>query len=73
MTNEEAMIYVQKTGLNGYVANYRGKSIDVFAKTSYEAQTKAAAQFKAKKSYEVSVNICITASGGEVIYNGSEF
>jgi hypothetical protein len=41
--------------MNGYIAFYRGKRIEVYANTSYEAQTKAAAAFKARKSYEVTV------------------
>ena len=39
----------------GYIALYRGKRIELYAKSSYDAQLKAAAQFKAKKSYEVTV------------------
>lgn len=38
-----------------YVAFYRGKQMDVEAETSRAAQIKAAALFKAKKEYEVSV------------------
>lgn len=41
--------------MNGYKAFYKGKSIDVYADSSYEAQQKAAKEFKAKKSYEVNV------------------
>jgi hypothetical protein len=41
--------------MNGYIAFYRGKRIEVYANTSYEAQTQAAAAFKARKSYEVTV------------------
>jgi hypothetical protein len=44
--------------MNGYIALYRGKQIEVYANTSYEAQQKASIQFKAKKSYEVSVYLC---------------
>lgn len=44
--------------MNGYIALYKGKQIEVYANTSYEAQQKASAQFKAKKSYEVSVYLC---------------
>lgn len=42
-------------GMNGYIALYRGKKLQVYAATSYEAQQKAALQFKTKKSHEVSV------------------
>lgn len=38
-----------------YIAFYRGKQIEVQAESSYAAQRKAAAIFKAKKEYEVSV------------------
>jgi len=38
-----------------YKAIYRGKNIDVEAKSSYEAQKIASKIFSAKKSYEVSV------------------
>lgn len=41
--------------MNGYVAFYRGKRIEVLSDTSYHAQLKAAELFRAKKSYEVSV------------------
>lgn len=46
------------TDLNGYKAFYRGKTIEVYAKTSFEAQEKAAESFRAKKSYEVTVVLC---------------
>ncbi|WP_396189747.1 hypothetical protein [Flavobacterium sp.] len=38
-----------------YIAFYKGKQTQVEATSSYEAQQKAAAFFKAKKSYEVTV------------------
>lgn len=41
--------------MNGYLAFYRGKQIEVHATTSYEAQQKAASVFKARKAYEVTV------------------
>ena len=44
--------------MNGYKAFYRGKSLDVYASTSYEAQKIAAQKFKARKSYEVDVYLC---------------
>jgi hypothetical protein len=45
--------------LNGYIALYRGKRLEVYAESSYAAQTKAAALFKARKSYEVSVYLAV--------------
>ena len=41
--------------MNGYVCFYRGRRVEVYADTSYEAQKLAAEKFKAKKSYEVAV------------------
>ena len=41
--------------MNGYIAFYKGKQVEVHADTSYEAQQKAAKQLKAKKSYDVTV------------------
>ena len=38
-----------------YIAFYKGKQITVNALSSYDAQLIAAKQFKAKKSYEVTV------------------
>ena len=42
-------------GANGYVAMYKGKKLDVYASTTYEAQQLAAKEFKAKKPWEVSI------------------
>lgn len=50
---------------NGYIAFYRGKQIEVYAPTSYEAQQIAAKQLKAKKSYEVTV--MLAERGGEQV------
>lgn len=44
--------------MNGYLAFYKDKQIEVYANTSYEAQQKAAKEFKAKKSYDVTVVLC---------------
>jgi len=41
--------------LRPYIAFYRGKSTDVFASSSYEAQQLAAKKFGAKRHYDVSV------------------
>lgn len=55
---------------NGYIAFYKNKQMEVYAKTSYEAQQKAAKDFKAKKSYEVTVVLC-EIKGQQVIHNGA--
>ena len=44
--------------MNTYKAFYRGRETEVTAKTSYDAQLRAADVFKAKKSYDVTVVLC---------------
>ena len=60
-----------QNNLNGYKAFFKGKTLDVYAATSYEAQKKAAELFKAKKSYEVDVILCEKA--GEQITHTPDF
>jgi len=54
--------------LNGYVCFYKGKRTEVCASTTYEAQTKAAAFFKARKQYEVTAMLAEKA-GTPVIHS----
>lgn len=53
--------------MNGYICIYRGKRAEVYAGSSFEAQQKAAVQFKAKKGWEVTV-ILAEKSGEPVIH-----
>lgn len=55
----------------GYLAFYHSKRLEVFANSTFEAQTIAAKQFKAKKQYEVSVYLC-EKDGKEVVHSTSE-
>ena len=55
----------------GYIALWRGKRIEVYANTSYEAQQKAAAILKAKKAYEVTVMLAERA--GEPVVHTADF
>lgn len=43
--------------MNGYVCFYKGKRLEVYAETSYDALKKAAKEFKAKKTWDVSVTL----------------
>ena len=54
--------------LNTYVALYRGNRVEVKAATTYEAQTKAAAQLRAKKQYEVTVALVAKADGTPYVH-----
>ena len=44
--------------MNGYKAFYKNKTLEVYANSSYEAQKKAAVEFKARKEYDVTVVLC---------------
>ena len=57
--------------MNGYIAFYRNKKLEVMADTSYQAQQKAAAQFKAKRSYEVTV--MLAEKRGEQVTHTPDF
>ncbi len=57
--------------MNGYIAFYRGKKMEVNAETSYQAQQKAAQAFKAKKSYEVKV--VLAEKDGEQVTHTPDF
>jgi len=55
--------------MNTYKAFYKGKTMQVLADTSYEAQKKAASSFKAKKSYDVSVMLLVLNNGVGVVHS----
>jgi len=57
--------------MNGYIAFYKGKKIEVHAETSYKAQIKAATIFKAKKSYDVTV--VLAEKAGQQITHVADF
>jgi len=62
--------------MNGYKAFYRGKTCEVYALTTFDAQKNAASVFKAKKTQEVSVVLCETktdgaAPGQQVVHSGA--
>lgn len=61
----------QTDGKNGYKAFFKGKNVEVYADSSYEAQKLAAAHFKAKKSYDVTVMLC--EKGGEQVTHSTDF
>ena len=49
----------------GYKCFYKGKTCEVYALRSFDAQEIAAKIFKAKKSYEVTVVLCEKQVNGE--------
>ena len=56
----------------GYKAFYKGRELELYADSAYDAQKKAAATFKARKAYEVSVVLC-EKDGETVVHQTSEF
>lgn len=57
--------------MNGYVCFYKGKRIEVHAETLLKARDMAAAQFKARKAYEVT---CVLAEkDGEQVTHTPDF
>ena len=57
--------------MNGYIAFYRGRKAEVHADTAYAAQQKAAALFRARKSYEVTV-VLAEKKGEQVTHTPTE-
>lgn len=53
--------------LNGYLAFFYGKKIEVYAKTSYEAQQKAVEAFKAPKSKAYQVVVVLAEKAGQQV------
>lgn len=63
--------------MNGYVAFWKGKRIEVHANTAYEAQQKAAEQFgKRCKRWDVSVVLAEAVIAGQyqaIVHSTNEF
>jgi superfamily II DNA or RNA helicase len=56
--------------MNGYVAFYKDKRIDVYAETLCDARDKAAVIFKAKKKQVYQVHVVLAEKGGvQVIHD----
>lgn len=53
--------------MNGYIAFYNGKQIEVYANTSYEAQEKAILQFKPPKSKKHMVDVHLAEKDGNQV------
>lgn len=59
--------------MNGYIALYNGKKIEVIAETSYKAQVEAARvlNVKEKNRYKISVYLC--EKNGEPVTHVADF
>lgn len=56
--------------MNGYIAFYKGKRIEVYAPTLYEAQKLATRRFRARQPYEVTV-VLAEKDGEQVTHDPS--
>jgi len=53
--------------MRAYQAFYKGRTLEVQAESSYQAQQLAAKLFKAKKAYDVSVLLCDVTHSASII------
>lgn len=72
INNTHRVYLLEDSIMNIYKAFYRGKEKEVSTDTSYAAQLEAAKQFKAKKSYEVTV-VLLAKDNQPVIHDPAEF
>jgi len=59
--------------MNGYVAFFNGKRIEVYAVSSYEAMQKAVAVFKPAKSKAHMVTVMLAERAGEPVVHTADF
>ena len=52
--------------MNGYKAFYKNKVVEIYADTSRQAQQLAAAQFNAKKEWQITVMLCEKAGAPSI-------
>lgn len=53
--------------LNGYLAFYRGKQLEVYAATSGDAYEEAAKRFKVKPKYKHQVHVHLCEVAGQTV------
>lgn len=59
--------------MNGYVAFFNGKRIEVYADSLYQAKLKAIAEFKAPKKREHMVTVVLAEKNGEQVTHVADF
>ena len=53
--------------MNGYIAFYKEKQIEVYAETSYKAQTEAARILKVSSKKQYLINVHLAEKNGEQV------
>lgn len=56
---------------NGYIAFYKNKRKEIYANSSYEAQTKAAKEFGVKPNKQYQVDVYLAEKGGETVIHST--
>ena len=59
--------------MNGYVAFYNSKRIEIYAETLFAAKKKAIAEFKVPKSKEHMVTVVLAETNGEQVTHTPNF
>jgi len=57
--------------MNGYIAFYRGRQVEVYADTSLQARDKAAQLLRVKKAYQITV--VLAEKDGEPVTHIADF
>lgn len=55
--------------MNKYICFWRGKQVEVAARTSFDAQTEAALRMKVKRPYEITTMLVELEDGTEVTHS----
>lgn len=61
-----------QNGFYGFKCFYKGKSVEVYAQSAYQAQLKASVEFKTKKYWDVAVVCCEAPDGQTITHSTSE-
>jgi hypothetical protein len=59
--------------MNGYIAFFNDRRIEIYADTSYQAQLKAVEIFKPSKSKRHLVSVHLAEKGGEQVEHTADF
>ena len=57
--------------MNGYIAFYNGKQVEVYANTLYEAKQKAIAEFRVKAKQQHNVHVMLAERDGQQVVHST--
>lgn len=53
--------------MNGYICFFNGRTVEVYAASSYEAQKKAAQELKVKPNKQYMITVCLAEREGQSV------